>query len=145
MTEVTAISCCINTTDASVPLGFEITLDGQTVFDKNHITGPETVEFSVNDEPAEHQLIFKLKNKLPEHTLLDASGKIVQDARIILSDLAFDEIALNQLFFELTDYYHNFNGTGDTIQQRFYGEMGCNGQLILNFSTPIYLWMLENM
>jgi hypothetical protein len=145
MTEVTKISCCINTTDASVPLGIEITLNGQTVFAKDHVTGLENVEFLVDDTPAEHQLIFELKNKLPQHTVLDDAGKIIQDATISVSNLAFDEIVLNQLFFNLTDYYHNFNGTADPVKDRFYGEMGCNGQLILKFSTPIYLWLLENM
>jgi hypothetical protein len=42
-------------------------------------------------------------------------------------------------------YTHNFNGAGAETQEKFYGEIGCNGIVSLKFSTPIYLWLLEHM
>jgi hypothetical protein len=42
-------------------------------------------------------------------------------------------------------YQHDFNGTGKLTTQNFYGELGCNGTVSLKFSTPIYIWLLENM
>jgi hypothetical protein len=42
-------------------------------------------------------------------------------------------------------YEHNANGTGPLVQDKFYGEMGCNGTVTLEFSSPTYLWLLEQM
>ena len=57
----------------------------------------------------------------------------------------FDDIEIDQIVSELAEYHHNFNGTQPAIVDQFYGEMGCNGTLRLEFTTPIYLWLLENM
>ena len=42
-------------------------------------------------------------------------------------------------------YRHDYNGTTDPFDDEFYGEMGCNGTVSLKFTTPIYLWLLENL
>jgi hypothetical protein len=42
-------------------------------------------------------------------------------------------------------YTHNFNSTGPSTQDKFYGELGCNGTVTVKFNTPIYLWLLEHM
>jgi len=49
------------------------------------------------------------------------------------------------MFTELATYTHDFNGTKELTQEKFYGVMGCNGTVSLKFATPIYLWLLENM
>ena len=69
----------------------------------------------------------------------------MSDATLTIKDLAFDEIKLNYMLTELAVYTHDFNGTQDTTQDKFYGEMGCNGTVSLKFATPIYLWLLEHM
>jgi|688.fasta_scaffold58531_5 hypothetical protein len=69
----------------------------------------------------------------------------MSDKSITIENLAFDEIALGHLVTELATYTHNFNGSQDTIQDQFYGSMGCNGIVRIEFSSPVYLWMLENM
>jgi len=86
-----------------------------------------------------------LKNKTAEHTQVDDHGNIITDARLLITDLAFDEIKLGHMLVEQAVYTHNFNGTGATIQDKFYGELGCNGTVSLKFSTPMYLWLLEHM
>jgi hypothetical protein len=42
-------------------------------------------------------------------------------------------------------YEHDYNGTGTLTQEKFYGQMGCNGTVSLAFCTPIYMWLLEHM
>jgi hypothetical protein len=69
----------------------------------------------------------------------------VSDATLAISNLAFDEIKLGHMVTKLATYDHDFNGTKAPVQDRFYGEMGCNGTVSLGFTTPIYLWLLENM
>jgi hypothetical protein len=52
---------------------------------------------------------------------------------------------VNQLFLDKCVYTHNFNGTRPEITDTFFGIAGCNGTISFSFSTPIYLWLLENM
>lgn len=145
MTNTTQISCNINTTDPSKKLGLEIRLDNNIIFDSEHVQELTKFTYELNDDDGEHRLEFVMKNKTSADTKVDADGNIVEDARLIVSNLEFDGIELNQVFIENAVYTHNFNGTGDQTQNKFYGDMGCNGTVSLEFTTPIYLWLLEHM
>lgn len=145
MTTTVSITCQVDSTDYTCPLGLEIQLDGQTQWDISAVTQPVECEFVVDDADGDHELTFVLKNKLPEHTQIDSDQRIVSDARIIISNLTFDGIPLGQVFVDQAEYHHDFNGTGPATQEKFYGEMGCNGRVVLRFTTPIYLWMLDHL
>jgi hypothetical protein len=137
--------CTITPTAAAVPLGMEVWIDNQKLFDQDHVQKSHTISTDLSDDDGEHELRFVLKNKLSEHTQVDADNTIISDARISVSDIEFDGIALNQLVPGLAEYQHNFNGSGELSVHKFYGELGCNGTVSLKFTTPIYIWMLENI
>jgi hypothetical protein len=139
------IGFALDTTDATVPLGFEAWINDVKFHDTDHVTGLEQITTEISDDDAEHELRFVLKHKLPEHTQVDEAGTIVSDARLVVKDLAFDEIALGHMVTEQAMYTHDFNGTGPSTQDKFYGELGCNGTVTVKFNTPIYLWLLEHM
>ena len=136
--------CSITPTNAAVPLGLEIWLDNQQLFDQAHVQENYKFGTDFSDDDGEHELRFVLKNKLSEHTQIDVNNNIVNDARIVISGIEFAGIALNQLVPDLAEYQHNFNGTGELSNHKFYGELGCNGTVSLKFTTPIYLWLLEH-
>jgi hypothetical protein len=141
----TKITFEVSTTDSGSRLGFETWLDDQLVFDTNHLEKPTEICVPVSDDEAEHELRFVLKNKLPEHTRLSAAGEIESDVVVEISNIAFDGIVLGHIFTEQAVYTHNVNGTAEMAQHNFYGIMGCNGTVSLKFSTPVYIWLLENM
>ena len=143
--DTVSFCCTITPTTAAVPLGMEIWIDNQKLFDQAHVQESHRISVDFSDNDGEHELRFVLKNKLSEHTLVDADNNIVSDARISVSNIEFDGIALNQLVPALAEYQHNFNGTGELSTHKFYGELGCNGTVTLKFTTPIYLWLLEHM
>jgi hypothetical protein len=145
MLNTITIGFALDTTDATVPLGFEAWINDVKFHDTDHVTGLEQITTEISDDDAEHELRFVLKHKLPEHTQVDEAGTIVSDARLVVKDLAFDEIALGHMVTEQAMYTHNFNGTGPSTQDKFYGELGCNGTVTVKFNTPIYLWLLEHM
>lgn len=138
------IACNIAPSDSSVPLGFEAWIDDHKFFDSEHVQTAQQISVEISDNDAEHELRFVLKNKTADHTKIDENGNIISDARLIITDLSFDEILLAQLFVDKATYTHNFNGTGEETQEKFYGELGCNGTVSVKFTTPIYLWLLEN-
>ena len=144
MNNTTKISCTIGTTNPAVNLGLEIWLDDQQLFDTNHVNDQQ-LEWSIRDDEADHELRFIMKNKTTDHTQVDENDKIIQDSRRTIQNLNFQEIKLGQLFFDRAIYTHDFNGTGAITTEKFYGEMGCNGTVSLKFTTPIYIWLLENM
>lgn len=139
------INGCIGTTDASAELGAEVWVDQTLVIDVPHVT--EDIDFSqvIDDDGLGHCLKIVLKNKLQSHTKIDEQGNIIQDARLIVKNISFDEIQLEQVFVDQAVYTHNFNGTQAEVQEKFYGEMGCNGTVTLQFDAPVYIWLLENI
>jgi hypothetical protein len=145
MSNNVTITCTIDTTNPTAALGFEIWIDNQKFFDNNHVRAQQPVVVEIADNDGEHELRFVLKNKTSDHTQIDNAGVIVSDARLIVKDLAFDEILLGHMVAEQAIYIHDFNGTKELIQDKFYEEMGCNGTVSLKFTTPIYLWLLEHM
>lgn len=140
-----SISCQIGTTDASATLGLEVWVDDQRFFDSNHVQTTEKITIELAEDKADHELRFVMKNKTSSHTQVNESGDIVADAVLTISALSFDEIPLGHMLVEQAVYTHDFNGSGPSTQDKFYGEMGCNGTVSLKFSTPIYLWLLEHM
>ena len=127
-------------------LDLRAVLDGKVVWQGR--PGPDVQDITVELDDAEdrsHVLEFVLSGKTIEHTKITDQGEIVSDVTVRIQDIAFDDIEIDQIVSELAEYHHDFNGTQPSIVDRFYGEMGCNGTLRLEFTTPIYLWLLENM
>jgi len=140
---LTPFRCEISTSDPTVPLSLRVILNGQVILDQQHVK--ETIPFEcwIPDAEQQHTLIFEMSGKTQEHTVINDAGEIVKDALLVLTNFSIDEISLDNI--KTFKYEHNFNGTGDKTINPFYGNMGCNGQVIVEFSTPIYLWLLENM
>jgi len=144
MSDTVKITCTVSTSNLLAKIGLEVWLDDQQLFDTNHVNDQQ-LEWSIREDEADHELRFVMKNKTTDHTQLDEHGKIIQDVIVKINNLCFDEIELGQLFIDHATYTHDFNGTKKTVTEKFYGEMGCNGTVSLKFTTPIYLWLLENM
>jgi hypothetical protein len=138
-------ACQISTTNADAALGLEIWLDAVKIYNNDHVSATETFHYDFPDIDGDHELQFVMKNKLSQHTKIDDTGNIVEDARLVINNLEFEEIELTQLFNDRAVYTHNFNGTQPEIKDQFFGEMGCNGTVSLQFTTPMYMWLLENM
>jgi len=146
MTSAVTISCILNTTDPNAAVGFEAWVNNNKFVDINHVQAQHPISIEIpDDDDSEHELRFILKNKTIEHTQVDEAGNIISDAKLSITDVAFDEIELGYVLTELATYTHDFNGTQSPTTDKFYGELGCNGTVSLKFSTPIYLWLLENM
>lgn len=139
------VSFDIAPSDAMCPLGVEVWIDQQQIFNCEHLSAAQTVQFEVEDDDGEHELRVILKNKLPQHTKVNANGAIEQDAVINIGRFEFEEIGVDQVVQDLAIYTHDFNGSAAETQDKCFGSMGCNGTLSLKFSTPVYIWLLENM
>ena len=146
MTPTVCITFNLATTDATAKLGFEAWINERKVLDVDHVKETQSVAVELDDKDnTEHELRLVLKNKTTAHTRVDEHGNIVSDVRLQITDMAFDEIQLKNILAEQAVYTHDFNGTGKETEDKFYGELGCNGTVSLKFATPMYLWLLEHM
>jgi hypothetical protein len=144
MTNTTTISGFIDSSDKKIPLGTEVWVDNTCVLNVEHVDRIVHFSHEISDDDGEHELRIVMKHKISEHTELDSAGNIVRDAVLVVSDVKFDEIALGQVFLEKTTYTHDFNGSQSMVEDKFFGDMGCNGTVSMKFTTPAYLWLLEN-
>jgi hypothetical protein len=145
MTNTTTISGFIDSSDKKIPLGTEVWIDNICVINVEHVDRIVHFLHEISDNDGEHELRIVMKHKTADHTEVNETGEIVRDAMLSISDIKFDEIELGQVFLEKTTYAHDFNGSQALIEDKFFGDMGCNGTVSLKFTTPTYLWLLENM
>jgi hypothetical protein len=145
MERTSIVSCVLDTTDPTAKLGFEAWLNNHKFFDCDHVKNRKQIFVEFDDIPASHELKFVLKHKTLDHTKLDVHGNIVSDSLLTMANLEINGIKLDKIFTEHAIYTHDFNGTTVSTQQKFYGEMGCNGTVSFKFTTPFYLWVLEHM
>lgn len=124
---------------------FRASLNGQEIWSGDPSVSQEiTHEFPDTDD-TQYLLEFHLDGKRPEHTKINDQGDILEDLLITIKDVSLDGIDIQQLVYEHAEYHHDFNGTREPINDQFFGVMGCNGTIKLEFTTPIYMWLLENM
>jgi len=136
----------ISSTDTAVALGIQVWIDDVCVHQHSHVTETYHVRHEINDdEEKSHQLKIVLTGKTAEHTQLDDDGNITKDAMLSIRDMTFDGINIDKLVHTLATYQHDFNGTQSQCLDEFFGDMGCNGSVTLEFTTPSYLWLLEHM
>lgn len=143
--ETVQISFDVETSDADCPLSVQVWLDDSLLLDNAHVKEKIAFAHGISDDDGEHHLRIVMSGKTADHTQVDDQGNIIKDATLQISTVTIDGIDVNQLFNEKTVYTHDFNGTQPEIADTFYGVAGCNGTVSFKFSTPIYLWMLENM
>lgn len=128
------------------PIGIEVWFNEQKVFDH-----PQLVESAIvvcefdNDIEQSHKVRIIVKNKTAEHTKIDDQGNITTDSLITISNFMLDDVEVTQIFHQYAIYNHDFNGSGNQVADSFYGTAGCNGSIELEFTSPAYLWLLENM
>lgn len=92
-----------------------------------------------------HKIYIKLFGKSENDTIVDEFGKIISDKFAILTRISFDSIDVTELYTNGHQCYkHSHNNTTKTLEDEFYGFMGCNGIVTIDFYTPIHKWFLEN-
>ena len=127
-------------------LGIELWLDNIKFFDNQVASGTHHVIYEFNEQQdTNREFKIILKNKTNEHTQIDQSGNILQDALINIHNIELDGINIDQLMWTHCEYFHTGNDSHDMQAHKFYGNLGCNGTVLLTFSTPSYLWLFENM
>lgn len=123
----------------------ELWIDEIKFFDQTISRGTHRIGHTFSEDEEQHQFRIVFKNKQDHHTAVDAQGNILSDTIIDVKNICFDDINVDIMMYDLAKYQHNTNGTGELSDHKFYGHLGCNGTVTLDFYMPFYLWLLENM
>ena len=137
------ISFDLTSSDYSCNLGFEILYNDKLLLNTEHVKARTPVAFALRAEPGEQQLKFILKNKTADHTTVDDTGEIVKDAFLSISKFRINDIGIEDQFLRQCSYHHDFNGSQEPVVVPFYGDLGCNGEVVFAFHSPVYYWILE--
>jgi hypothetical protein len=134
----------VSNTDPESPLQLQVHMDNK-LLGSLLITQPIDVVHDLELEDGDHELCLTLQGKITAHTVIDDQGKIIKDAMLQFSGVEMDDINIDSMLQKLAVYTHDFNGSGVSTQDSFFHAQGCNGTVSLKFTSPVYLWLLENM
>ena len=106
------------------------------------------VEIDVEiEEDTENFLTIEYMNKDPKQDIvLDKDELPIKDKRVEIKSLTMNDIELDFFAFDTPDtlFYESLDG-----EQKHIGfeatKLSWNGRTTLKFTTPIYLWILENV
>lgn len=133
-----SVSCEHTGTNIAVSLNGHIIWQGDP-------GSPQQITHEFEDiDGQEHVLTIALSNKLPCHTKIDEQGNIASDLLVNVSKFLLESVNIDQLVWATAKYYHDFNGTQPSTIDPFFGNMGCNGHVEFRFTSPVYIWLLEN-
>lgn len=108
-------------------------------------TQSQTVAGHIDDYSGlSHRLTVHLEHKLPEHTVQNELGDIIQDRVITIESFEIDGLDFTPILYRRARYQHDHNGYGPLENSPLVGSMGWNGVVTLDFSSPIYVWLIRH-
>ena len=121
---------------------YSILLDGVKHASGKVSAETKFIDFSVDiEEDQDHLLEIRLENKTSRDTVTE-NNEIVKDTLLNIDSIAIDDIELGELNWSMSEF------VGDDPDRPILKRcvnLGWNGSYRLKFTSPFYLWLLENM
>lgn len=112
-------------------------------------------EFDATLQEGSCFLGIELLNKTTSDTVLDSDGNIIEDLLLNIDSVEIDEIDLGSLLWTMSDYIPDYpeqyrlemgkQGKDLPVSLKNCVNLGWNGRWTLNFTSPFYIWLLENI
>ena len=136
----------------------EIIVGDKSCF-KGDITGteekPDLIEFEAElEEGKESSLVIKRTNKGKNQTVVNEKGDILKDQLLHTKSIEIDDIDIGGLIYEGVyrpkypePWATQQKDAGVELQESFKNvtKMGHDGEWKFTFSSPFYMWLLENL
>ena len=119
----------------------EIYLDNNKIFQSTAQQQLQQILCEIDEFPAEHELKLVMSGKNQSYPVVNDSGEIVSDIYFKIDQLEFEDIDMQEVFC-LGKKCYTHHGDSE-LPHEFYGILGHNGTVKINFSTPIYLWLKD--
>ncbi len=115
----------------------------------------EYFEFSATLDEGNHCLEIVLQNKTDQDTIMNHDGEILSDMILNIDSVEIDDIDLGPLLWTSSvykpEYPISYVQHCESIGQNLLPELqncvnlGWNGRWSLPFTSPFYIWLLENI
>ena len=99
-----------------------------------------TIHKKISVEQGDHVLTLSVTNKNDRSTTVDEQKKILKDSYVKIKKLLIDDFDFGRIMFSESKHIDNHNNI--TISP---GGVYTNGTWSLNFTTPVYIWLLEKL
>jgi hypothetical protein len=122
--------------------GAKVYINDQLIFDEI-IANAEQIEWTGELVDGEYKIIVEMYNKHEGDTVLDNNNSIVNDVVLNIDKIIIDEVDLGSLLWSASVYYPSDDNSPEFLTDCV--NLGWNGSWKLSFSSPTYLWLLENL
>ena len=142
----TALTVRVHASHDAPDITFSIMIDGHTIDHCVCQKRPQQLQVALPDHDAEtHTVTFQLAGKTRYHTQLDSQGRMIQDVLVTVDSIEFNGLDLLPLWRDESRYWHDHNGNSSRESHDFHGDLGCNGDVVMQYRAPIYMWLMECM
>jgi hypothetical protein len=121
----------------------KVYIDNEIIFD-GAIAEKKVVKYSGTLDEGIHKITIELYDKDKYQTVLE-NGNIIKDQLLNITDISFDEIDIGFLIWQKSKYYPTIKENLEEYPITQCTNLGWNGKWELEFTTPIYIWLLENI
>jgi hypothetical protein len=126
---------------------FSIWLDDHLVVASEIVSAAQQeIKFERTIDEGLHTLKIRLENKTNQDTVVE-NGEVVKDMLLNIDDITIDDISLGNLLWS-AEYVldHPQEYRGQTISKLDNCvNLGWNGTYVLKFTSPFYIWLLEQL
>ena len=102
-----------------------------------------SVEYDVDLADGDHEFNLTIKNKT-NNNVLQEQGETVKDSYISIQRIIVDNIDLQRIMLLNAKFYPDHPDPKAPVLEKL-TELGYNGQYKFQFTTPLYLWVLEKL
>lgn len=125
---------------------FSVSADDSVIFEQFADGKSHDLKYDF-DNTDEHRIIkikMSMRGKTHEHTVIGENNNILSDCAIIIKSISIDGIDVTEIFcLGNRCYTHNSNDASDEFTDEFYGYIGFNGDVCIEFSVPLHVWFLK--
>ena len=126
---------------------FSIWLDDHQVVASEIVSlAQQEIKFERTIDEGAHTLKIRLENKTNADTNI-RNGEIIDDMLLNIDDITIDDISLGNLLWSaeyILDHPQEYRGQTITKLDNCV-NLGWNGTWILKFTSPFYIWLLEQL
>jgi hypothetical protein len=126
---------------------FSIWLDDHQVVASEIVSAAQQeIKFERTVDEGVHTLKIRLENKTKQDTVLE-NGEVVKDMLLNINDITIDDISLGNLLWSaeyILDHPQEYKGQTVTKLDNCV-NLGWNGTYVLKFTSPFYIWLLEQL
>jgi hypothetical protein len=138
------IAISLSSTFWKDPPRTKVYINSDLIFD-DKITQPTDVKWTGSLPEGKHKLTIELLDKNKYQTIVE-NDKIVKDQMLNIDAVSFDEIDIGYLKHSISKYYPDqIQHNGAPLLVNDCVNLGWNGKWDIEFTTPVYIWLLENI